>query len=61
MIQGFQASQFLTIMLIYPKNYGLSLEGSYLVWACVVAMLYPFCSWVAAVRSRRKDWWLSYL
>jgi uncharacterized membrane protein len=61
MFQGFQASQFLTIMLFYPKNYGLSLGGSYLVWGCVVAMLYPFCSWVAAVKSRRKDWWLSYL
>jgi len=27
----------------------------------VSAMLYPLCKWVAAVKGRRRDWWLSYL
>ena len=25
------------------------------------ALLYPFCRWVADVKARRRDWWLSYL
>jgi hypothetical protein len=32
-----------------------------LVWALVVALLYPLCRWVADVKARRRDWWLSYL
>lgn len=60
--QGFDASQFLTINMMYPKTgYGLPLAGVYLVWICVVIVMYPFCRWVASVKSRRRDWWLSYL
>jgi hypothetical protein len=33
----------------------------YAVWAVVVAVLYPLCKWMAGVKSRRKDFWLSYL
>jgi uncharacterized membrane protein len=59
--QGFAASQFFTFAAFFPKGYGVALPGVYLGWAAVVAMLYPFCRWVAAVKTRRKDWWLSYL
>ena len=60
--QGFEARQFLTNALFYPKtDYGLGLAGVYAVWALVIALLYPFCRWVAAVKARRNDWWLSYL
>ena len=59
--QGFSASQFFTIFLFYPKGYGLSLSGVYGVWVLVIVMLYPFCRWVAGVKARRRDWWLSYL
>lgn len=59
--QGFSASQFFTIFLFYPKGYGLSLPGVYGVWMLVIVMLYPFCRWVAGVKARRRDWWLSYL
>jgi uncharacterized membrane protein len=59
--QGFPASQFFTFMGFFPKGYGVSLPGVYLGWFVVVAMLYPFCRWVAAVKARRRDWWLSYL
>jgi hypothetical protein len=27
----------------------------------VVAALYPLCRWIAGVKARRKDWWLSYV
>ncbi len=59
--QGFSARQFLTMCLFYPQGYGLPLLGVYLLWAMVIAVLYPFCRWIAGVKARRKDWWLSYL
>ena len=59
--QGFEASQFLTYSFFFPTGYGVGLAATYLVWLPVVAMLYPFCRWVVAVKDRRRDWWLSYL
>jgi uncharacterized membrane protein len=60
-IQGFQASEFLTYSFFFPEGYGVGLPGTYAVWLLVVAMLYPLCKWVTAVKARRHDWWLSYL
>lgn len=60
-IQGFNAYQFLTLPFFYPKGYGVSLTGVYVVWALVIVILYPFCRKVAAVKVRRRDWWLSYV
>jgi hypothetical protein len=31
------------------------------VWLVVLLALYPLCRWFAALKQRRKDWWLSYL
>lgn len=45
----------------YPDWYGLSLPGIYAVWLVIVAVLYPVCRAFAAVKARRRDWWLSYL
>ena len=59
--QGFRASQLMTVFLFYPQGYGVSLPGVYLVWVVVVAILYPFCRWMAGVKARRRDWWLSYV
>ncbi len=59
--QGFEAKQFLTVMFFFPEGYGLGLPGVYAVWLLVVATLYPLCRWVAGVKARRHDWWLSYL
>ena len=59
--QGFRASQMFTLFFFFPKGYGLSLPGVYTVWALVVVLLYPQCRWMAEVKSRRRDWWLSYL
>lgn len=60
-IQGFEARQFLTFSFFFPKGYGVGLPGVYVVWLLVVVALYPLCHWVAAVKGRRRDWWLSYL
>lgn len=61
-MQGFEAGQFFVRAGWFPKQgYGLPLSGVYLVWILIVALLYPFCRWVAQVKARRNDWWLSYL
>jgi uncharacterized membrane protein len=61
MAQGFDGRQFFTFPLFFPKGYGVGLPGVYALWAVVVIALYPFCRWVAAVKARRRDWWLSYV
>jgi uncharacterized membrane protein len=43
-----------------PPGWGFSLPIVYLVWACVVLMLYPLCRWFAGLKQRRNDAWLSY-
>jgi hypothetical protein len=59
--QGFTAQQFLTPYRFFPKGYGVGLLGVYLIWIAIVVILYPLCRWVAAVKARRQDWWLSYV
>jgi uncharacterized membrane protein len=59
--QGFTAEQLLTIYRFFPEGYGLSLLGVYVIWIAVVVTLYPLCRWVAALKARRQDWWLSYV
>ena len=60
-LQGFTARQMMTAYRFFPKGYGIGLPGVYAVWALVVLLLYPYCRWVAAVKARRRDWWLSYV
>jgi hypothetical protein len=59
--QGFDARQFFTFSFFFPQGYGVGLPGVYVVWPLVIAALYPFCRWMAAIKARRKDWWLSYV
>lgn len=59
--QGFSAEQFLTHYRFFPKGFGVGLLGVYLIWIAVVLILYPLCRWVAGVKARRQDWWLSYV
>ena len=59
--EGFRAEQFFTLYRFFPKGYGVSLAGIYLFWMSVVVLLYPLCRYVASVKARRKDWWLSFL
>jgi len=60
-LQGFPASAFFTFPLFFPAGYGLGLNGVYLGWLLALVILYPFCRWMADLKRRRKDWWLSYL
>jgi hypothetical protein len=59
--QGFEPRQMMTIMFFYPKGFGIGLVGVYAVWVAVVVALYPFSKWVASVKARRRDRWLSYV
>ena len=43
-----------------PPGWGFSLPVVYLVWAIVVATMYPLCRWYAGVKQRRNGPWLSY-
>lgn len=44
-----------------PGNLGFSLWIVYALWFAGLLLLYPLCRWFAAVKHRRRDWWLSYL
>jgi uncharacterized membrane protein len=59
--QGGDASFLSLDVESFPKWYGVSLAGVYLAWVIVVATLYLPCRWYARLKSRRTDWWLSYM
>jgi uncharacterized membrane protein len=40
---------------------GFGLGVVYVVWVLGVVMLYPLCRWLAGLKARRRDWWLSYI
>ncbi|MGO9127796.1 MAG: DUF1624 domain-containing protein [Terriglobales bacterium] len=44
-----------------PDDYGHGLPFIYLMWITAIVILYFPCRWFAALKQRRKDWWLSYL
>jgi len=46
---------------LFPADFGYSLWATYGVWLLVLVLLYPVCRWFANVKSRGRDWWLSYL
>ena len=45
----------------FPPGFGYDLWVAYAVWIAIVAGLYPLCRWFATVKSRRHDWWVSYV
>ena len=46
---------------LFPKDFGYPLWAAYVVWIGVVVSLYPLCRWFAELKSRRREWWWSYL
>jgi uncharacterized membrane protein len=44
-----------------PPGWPLPLPWLYAFWWLVVLTLWPICRWFAALKQRRRDWWLSYL
>jgi uncharacterized membrane protein len=61
MVQGYPASTFFDMFLMFPQGYGLGLAGVLAVWAGVVLVLYVPCRWFAQVKRTRRSAWLSYL
>jgi hypothetical protein len=59
--QGGDASFLSLDVSSFPPWYGTSLAGVYVAWATVVVILYLPCRWFADLKSRRRDWWLSYI
>ncbi len=46
---------------VFPADLGYPLWVVYVAWLLLVTALYPACRWLAEVKARRRDWWLSYL
>ena len=44
-----------------PTGYGFSLATVYVFWVAFILLLYVPNRWFAALKARRRDWWLSYL
>lgn len=67
MAMGRDASGMFNYMLnvfVAPERFqglGFSLPWVYFAWIAVLILLYPLCRWFAALKARRRDWWLSYL
>jgi hypothetical protein len=46
---------------LFPADFEFELPGVYVLWALIVATMYPLCRWFAGVKARRREWWVSYL
>lgn len=47
--------------LFRPAAFGFSLPIVYLIWICVVALLYLPCRWFKKYKETHRQWWLSYV
>lgn len=45
----------------WPHEFQFDLSLTYAAWIIATLLLYPLCRHFADFKSRRKDWWLSYL
>jgi hypothetical protein len=57
----FESPDIANFPITQPPGWGLTLLFVYLIWAFVVATLYPLCRWYAALKQRSNNPWLSYL
>lgn len=46
---------------LFPADFGWRLALVYVLWAALVAALYPICRWFAERKARGRGWWWSYL
>jgi uncharacterized membrane protein len=61
---GFTASQIVnpnSTLPFQPQGWGFPLWGVYLIWLCVVIILYFPCRWYSKYKKTHNQWWLSYL
>jgi uncharacterized membrane protein len=62
--QGYSTSQIVNPrqpLLFQPPGYGFSLFGVYVIWFCVMLILYFPCKWFSKYKKTHQQWWLSYL
>lgn len=45
----------------FPEGYEPSIARTYVVWICVVALLYLPCKWYGDYKRKRSNKWLTYL
>ena len=57
----FQSPDLAHYPITEPEGWPMPLGVVYLIWAGVVAVLYPLCRWYAGVKARRTEWWLRYI
>ncbi len=60
-LQGYPASAFFDVFLLFPQGYGLGVGGVLAVWVGVVLALYWPCRWFGHVKRTHRSAWLSYL
>ncbi|HWD87752.1 MAG TPA: heparan-alpha-glucosaminide N-acetyltransferase domain-containing protein [Mucilaginibacter sp.] len=63
-IQGFKTSDIINPnlpILFYPDKMGFSLFWVYVIWLCVILILYYPCRWYSNYKRSHTQWWLSYL
>lgn len=63
-IQGFKTSEIINPhlpILFLPDQLGFNLFGVYVVWFCVIVLLYFPCRWYSKYKQTHAYWWLSYL
>jgi SNF family Na+-dependent transporter len=44
-----------------PAGYAPHLWLTYLVWFCLIILIFPLAKWFSALKKRKKARWLSYL
>lgn len=62
--QGYNTSQIIGThnpLLFQPDGFGFSLFGVYVIWICVMVILYFPCRWFSNYKKTHTQWWLSYL
>jgi uncharacterized membrane protein len=62
--QGFTAKDIspqTSPFLFHPDAMGLNLICVYLVWICIIIILFPICRKYDRYKSSHHQWWLSYL
>lgn len=58
-LQGFKLKDI--VSFDPPLTFGYPLGGVYLIWLCIIVILYFPCRWFGNYKKTHTHWWLSYL
>jgi uncharacterized membrane protein len=65
MLAGYPASYHANFLAdpfrLFKAGFGFNLLAVYVAWLVILVALYPASRWFAALKRRRREWWLSYL